>query len=321
LDAVGEGFFGVVVNFDQEAVGAYRYRGSGEGENFVALAGTVGRIDENGEVAALFYRGDYREIERVAREIGEGADTAFTEHDVVVAFGEDVFGGHEEFIESGGHAAFEKDGKLGAACSFEEREILHVASADLDDIGVLFDEVEGFVVDGFGDDAEAEFLANLGEDFQAGEAESLKGIGRSAGFVGAAAEKMDAGGLQLLGDGEALVVGFHGAGSSDHGDVLAANEDIPRGSGDFDDGVFFLDVAGDEFIGLGDGNTFDDAGHGFENAKIDDAGIARDADGGAAGAGHGMGFETERFDAIADGADLVVGGVGLHDNEHGKSLV
>ena len=35
-------------------------------------------------------------------------------------------------------------------------------------------------------------------------------------------------------------------------------------------------------------------------------------------AGDGMGFEAERFDAVADGADLFVGGVGLHDNEHEK---
>ena len=45
LDAVGEGFVGLVVDFDQEAVGAYGYCGAGEGENFVAFAGTVARID------------------------------------------------------------------------------------------------------------------------------------------------------------------------------------------------------------------------------------------------------------------------------------
>jgi hypothetical protein len=29
-----------------------------------------------------------------------------------------------------------------------------------------------------------------------------------------------------------------------------------------------------------------------------------------------MGFEAEGFDAIADGADLFLGGMGLHDDEH-----
>ena len=85
--------------------------------------------------------------------------------DLIVSFGQDVFGGHEEFVERGGHAALEEDGLFGAAGAFEQGEILHVAGADLDDVGVLLDEVERFVVDGFGDDAEAVFFANLGENF------------------------------------------------------------------------------------------------------------------------------------------------------------
>src|SRR5208283_2909239 len=171
-----------------------------------------------------------------------------------------------------------------------------------------------------GDDAEAVLLADMGENLQAGEAESLEGVGAGARLVGAAAEESDAGGLELLGYGETLLFGFDSAGASDHSDVRATNEDITGRGGNFDDGVLFFDVAGDEFVGLGDGDTFDDAGHGFENAEVDDTGISGDADGGAAGAGHGMSFEAERFDAVADGADLVVGGVGLHDNEHGRIL-
>ena len=320
LDAVGEGFFWLVMDFDQEAVGAYGYRGSGERENFVALAGAVGRIDENGEVAAFFHGGDDGEIESVAGKIGEGADAAFAEHDVIVAFGEDVFGGHEEFVESGGHAALEENGGLGAASAFEEREILHVAGADLNDVGVFLDEVEGFVVDGFGDDTEAIFFANHGEDFEAGEAQPLEGVGRGARFVGAAAEEFDAGGLELFSNGEALLFGFDSAGTGDHGDMLAADEDVAGRSGDTDDGVFLLNVAGDELVGLGDGDALDDAGEGFKSAEIDSAGVAGDADGGAAGTGDGVSLETEGFDALADGADLLFGGIGLHDDEHGRRL-
>lgn len=132
---------------------------------------------------------------------------------------------------------------------------------------------------------------------------------------------MDAGGLELLGNGEALLFGFYGAGASNHGDVLAADEDITRGRGNFDNGIFFFDIAGDKLVGLGDGNAFDNAGHGFEEAEVDDAGIAGDADGGARGAGNGMRFHAEGIDAVTDGADLFVSGVGLHDNEHGRVLL
>ena len=101
LDAVGEGFFGLVMNFDQEAVGAYGSCGEGQRKNFVALAGAVAGIDDDGKMAAFFDGGNDGEVEGVARKVGEGADAAFTEHDVVVAFAEDVLGGHQEFIKGG----------------------------------------------------------------------------------------------------------------------------------------------------------------------------------------------------------------------------
>ena len=99
LHAVGEGFFGFVVNFDEQAIGTNGDGGAGERKNLVAFASAVRGIDEDGKVAAFFDRGDDREIECVAGKVGEGADSPFTEHDVVVAFGENVFGGHEEFAE------------------------------------------------------------------------------------------------------------------------------------------------------------------------------------------------------------------------------
>ena len=321
MHAVGEGFFRLMVDFDEEAIGTDGDSGAGERENFVALAGAVTGVDEDGEVAAFFDRGNNGEVESVAGKIGEGADATFAEHDVVVAFGEDIFGGHEEFVEGGRHAAFEENGELGAPGAFEEGEILHAAGANLDDVGVLLDEVERFVVDGFGDNAEAEAFADLREDFQAGEAEALEGVRRGAWLVGASAEEMNAGGLEALGDGEALVRSFDGTGTGNQGDVRAADEDVAGRSGNANDGVFFLDVAGDKLVGLGDGDALNDAGHGFEDPEIDFAGIAGDTDGGAASAGDGMGFKAERFDAVANVANLFVGGMRLHDNQHRCFLV
>ena len=82
-----------------------------------------------------------------------------------------------------------------AARALEQRKILHVARADLDYVCVFFDEVERFVVNRFGDDAQAEFFANFGQDLQAGLAQPLKAYGRSARLVGAAAKKARARGL------------------------------------------------------------------------------------------------------------------------------
>ncbi len=209
----------------------------------MALAGAVAGVNEDGEMAALLHCGNYGEVESVAREIGEGADAAFAEHDVVIAFAHYIFGGHQEFIERGGHAAFEEHGLFGAASAFEQREILHVARADLDYVGVLIDQIKRFIVDGFGDDAEAVGVANLGKDFQAGFAESLKTVGRGARLVGASTKEANAGGFELRGDGEALLFRLDGTGTGNHGEMLAADEDVTGRSGDADDGVFGFDVA------------------------------------------------------------------------------
>jgi hypothetical protein len=320
LHAVGEGFFGFVVDFDEEAVATDCDCGERQGKDFVAFAGAVRGIDHDRQVAAAFDGGDDCEIQRVAREVGKSTDAAFAESDLVVSFGEDVFGGHEKFVERGGHAALEEDGFFRAAGAFEQREILHVARADLDDVGVLLDEIERLVVDGLGDDAEAVFFANFGENFEAGLAESLEGIRGSARFIGAAAEEFASGFGDLLGDGHALGFGLNGAGAGDERDVGAANEDVAARRGDAEDGVFSLGVAADELVGLANRDALDDAGKRFENAEIDGAVVAGDADGGAGGSGDGMGFEAEAFDAQADGADLLLGGMGLHDDQHFRYL-
>jgi len=316
LHAVGEGFFGFVVNFDEEAIGASSDSGAGKRKNLVAFSGAVRGVDEDREMAAFLDGGNDGEIEGIAGEVGEGTDAAFAEHDVVVTFGKDIFGGHEKFVEGSGHAALEENRLFGASGALEEREVLHIAGADLDDVGVFLNEVQGFVVDGFGNDAESELLADFGENFEAGEAEPLEGVRGSTRLVGASAEEAHTGGFQAFGDGEALLLGLDGTRAGDESDVGASGEDVARGSWDTDDRVFFLDVARDEFVRLGDRNAFDDTGHGFENAKVDGAVVSSDADGGASGTGDGVSFEAEGFDAVADGAYLCLGGVRLHDDEH-----
>ncbi len=317
LHAVGEGFVRLMVHFDDEAIGADGNSGAGKRQNFVALAGAVAGIDENGEVAALFDGGNDREVEGIAGKIGEGANAAFAEHDVVIAFGEDVFGGHEKFVEGGRHAAFEQDGFFGAAGALEEREILHIAGADLDDVGVFLNEVEGFVVDGLGDNAEAVGSADFRKDFEALFTEALEAIGGSARLVCAAAEEPCAGFFDALGDGQALRFRFDSTGAGDEGNVIAANDDIAGRRGDAQDGIFFLGVAADEFVRFADRDAFDDTGKGFEDTKVDGVFVASDADGGANRAGDGMRFQAEAFDTLADLANLLLGGMGLHYYKHG----
>ncbi len=88
-------------------------------------------------------------------------------------------------------------------------------------------------------------------------------------------------------------------------------------AGEANDRVFFFHVAAGEFVGFGDADDFLDAGERFEISAIDLALIAGDANGGALGAGKGMGTETQLDNVIADGLDLFRRSLRFHDNQHG----
>ena len=90
--------------------------------------------------------------------------------------------------------------------------------------------------------------------------------------------------------------------------------------GKADDGVVFLHVAADEFVGLRDLDDFLHARHFFERALFDFALVAGDADGGASGARHGMSAISKFFDFLANSAHLLFGGLRLHDDQHNFPL-
>jgi hypothetical protein len=64
------------------------------------------------------------------------------------------------------------------------------------------------------------------------------------------------------------------------------------------------------------GNALDNARHRLDRGEVHGAAIARDPDGRARGAGDRMRFEPQRLNAVADGANLLVGGVTLHHDKH-----
>ena len=53
--------------------------------------------------------------------------------------------------------------------------------------------------------------------------------------------------------------------------------------------------------------------------QADDALVASDTNGGAAGPGHNMSPQAERFDHADDSGDLPLGSVGIHDDEHRRT--
>src|SRR2546427_12487566 len=78
----------------------------------------------------------------------------------------------------------------------------------------------------------------------------------------------------------------------------------------------FFGVAADQLVGLANGDAFHHPGHRFERAGVHGAGVAGDADSRAGRAGNWERLEAQCLDSRADGADLLFGSVGLHDDQH-----
>ena len=109
---------------------------------------------------------DRREVERVARVVGERAHAALAEDDLVVALGEEVLGREQQLLDRRRHAALEEHGLAQAAEPLQQREVLHVARADLQAVGVLGDEVDGLGVEHLGDDRQPRLGAHAREDLR-----------------------------------------------------------------------------------------------------------------------------------------------------------
>ena len=90
---------------------------------------------------------------------------------------------------------FSSTGLPALADRAEQGEILHVAGADLQRVGMFGDEVDIGGVHHLGDDRQVEFVADLAQDLQPLRAVAGKAVGAGARLVGAGPEALRAGRL------------------------------------------------------------------------------------------------------------------------------
>src|SRR5881275_3000609 len=223
LRAVGECAFGVVVYFDDESVGSGGHARARERHHHVVVARSVRRVDDDGQVRDASNGGDGREVERVARVLGEGAYAALAEDDVVVALGHYVLGGEKPLVEHRRQPALQEHGHARAPRAAQQREVLHVARADLYHVAVALDQVNAVLVQSFGDYLQAERLAYVCENLHAVFAESLEGVRGGARLERAAAEEARAASADGLRDLERLLAALDGARARDDRHLVAAD--------------------------------------------------------------------------------------------------
>jgi hypothetical protein len=85
LRAVGERMVGIVVYFDEQAVGPGCHSSARKRQHFVPAAGSVRGIHDDGQMAAALHGGYDAEVQRVSCVIGEGADTSLAQDHVIVS--------------------------------------------------------------------------------------------------------------------------------------------------------------------------------------------------------------------------------------------
>ena len=136
LRAVAQRVIGIVVHLHQQPVGAGGHGSARHRRHQIAAAGAVRGIADDRQMRELLHHRNRRDIHRVARVGFESADAALAQNDFVVAAGEDVFGGEQQFFDGGGDAALQQH-RLAQLAEFAQQiEILHVARADLQDVGI-----------------------------------------------------------------------------------------------------------------------------------------------------------------------------------------
>src|SRR5262245_61560231 len=312
LRAVAEGVIRIAVHLDDQAVGAGGHRGAGHRRHHVAPSGAVARVGDDRQVAELADDRDRRDVEGVARRRLEGADAALAEDDVVVAAAQHVLGRQQPLLDRRRDAALDHHRFADVAELAQQGEVLHVARADLVDVGVLVDHLDLTEIHHLGDQLHALGGGRVAEQAQPLLAEPLEAVRRAPRLERATAEALGAGAPHRRG-GRAhllLVLGRARAGHDDH--LVAADADVADG----DHGVVRLEGPARQLVRRRDAQHLVDTLEHLDQAGL---GVSRSdgAEDGALDPRRAVYVHAHFHQSRHDLRDLIFGGPFLHHYDHG----
>ena len=204
---------------------------------------------------------------------------------------------------------------LHLAHGLKQTVVLHVARADLQNVGVLGHHGHRLDRHHLGDDGQPGLLTGFGQVFKPLEAESLEVVGAGARLEGAAAQHLGPGLLDGMGDLDDLLAALDAARSRHHDDLLPA--DLHLTAGNVEDGVVWAGGAAAEFVGFLDAQRVGDAFHGVKMLAGDLCQIADQGHNGSVFAVDRVGGATHFFGFGNDRADFGSGCIGFHYDDHG----
>src|SRR6266568_7869476 len=137
----------------------------------------------------------------------------------------------------------------------EEREILHIARADLDHVAVFLNQIDTVFIKCFRHDLEPVSFSNFRKYLQPFFAQALESIWRSTWLERAAAKETGPAAAHDFGNCECLGMAFDGAGSGDDCQFIAPD----RGVAHADYRLLRSQIEGNQLVWLADTNCFADA--------------------------------------------------------------
>src|SRR5436190_14432170 len=122
------------MHFYDQSIRAYSPRRSCHWRYFVALARAMAGVDQYWQVTQSLHCRHYAQVQCVASVVSESTYSALAQDDVVVAFAHHVLRGHQKLFQRCRHSALQQDRLLSSTRALEQRKVLHIAGADLDDV-------------------------------------------------------------------------------------------------------------------------------------------------------------------------------------------
>src|SRR5580658_5036721 len=268
------------------------------------------RIAHHRQMRETFEHGKGRDIHSVASRSFKSADAALAKNHFIVAAGKNVFGRQQQLLDGGRDAAFEKHRFADLPELAQQVEVLHVASANLQDIGVLDEKRDLSLVHHLADHQQAMAIGRFAQDAKTILAKPLETVGRAARLESASPNDLRARLGNNLRRAFDLVFILNAARASHSDHARTADFDRPE----LDHGAAGLEVAAGNLIGRDDAVSLFDPIHNLEIRWIKVLDRTHAAEHGVHNTSRAMDREARTDQAIDNGLNLRLSGALLHDD-------
>src|SRR5581483_10923915 len=155
----------------------------------------------------------------------KSSDTALTQNNIWISVCDYVLGRHQQFLDRTAQAALQHHRPIRFTERLQQREVLHVPRADLQNVRIFGNHFNIAVAHYFSDDADAGFLLRFREQTKTLGLHTLKIVRRGSRLKSAAAQKLRTMAQDETRGFENLRFTFHRTRAGHHDEFIAANFD------------------------------------------------------------------------------------------------